>query len=93
MDFNINQMCAIVNVIDNGVATAVAEYINYYNTDAVASKIKQDFPNNRVVVYPDASGKNRKTSAAETDINILKKYNFGIKALQAIHLSEIELTR
>jgi hypothetical protein len=32
-------------------------------------------------VYPDASGKNRKTSAAETDINILKKYNFGIKAL------------
>lgn len=81
MDFNINQMCAIVNVIDNGIATAVAEYINYYNTDAVASKIKQDFPNNRVIVYPDASGKNRKTSAAETDINILKKYNFGIKAL------------
>lgn len=79
MDFNITRMCAISHVIDKDVAVAVDEFIDYYDTEQLASHIKNRYKNHRIVIYPDASGNSRKSSASKTDIEILKTKGFIVK--------------
>ena len=81
MDFNIMHMAGIVHVIDEGQPIAVEEIIDEYDTESLSIVIKNRYPNHKIIVYPDASGKNRKSSASETDIQILKKHKFIVKAL------------
>jgi len=81
VDFNIMHMSGIVHVIDNGIPIAVDEIIDEYDTETLASAIDKRYPNHTIVVYPDASGQNRKSSASDTDIDILRKHRFIVKAL------------
>lgn len=79
MDFNVSKMAAIVHVIRNGEPRAVAELIDLFDTPAMITAIKSRFPGHTVLVYPDASGDNRKTvGAGETDISLLRKAGFTV---------------
>ena len=83
MDFNINPMSAVVTV-DAGNELWVIDEINISdaNTDLMAQEIKSRYNNRHIVVYPDPSGKARKTSAAvgQTDFSILESYGFDVLA-------------
>ena len=53
---------------------AVDEISEAYNTPAVADSLKARYPKNKIIVYPDSSGKNRTSSGgvAESDIAVLQ---------------------
>lgn len=78
MDFNIGKMNAVVHVIDNLKPIAVREIANAYDTNDICVKIKEQFPSHTIVVYPDASGKNRNTSG-KSDVEILKSFGFTVR--------------
>ena len=73
MDFNVGKMSAIVHVKDNKTTTAVDEFMGLLDTPAMILSIKNRYPNHRVTIYPDSSGKNRKSAnASETDVSQLR---------------------
>ena len=78
MDFNITKMNAVVHVIDGNIKTAVAEIVNAYDTFEMVEIIKQKHPNHSIVIYPDASGDNRKSSG-KSDIVVLREAGFTIR--------------
>lgn len=81
MDFNVTKMAACVFVMRNGNPHCVDEFTDLYDTTDMIEHIKLRYPNKKIVVYPDASGKNRKTVGADgTDIKLLKKAGFTVKA-------------
>lgn len=77
MDFNISHMSAKVHVVDDDVKKAVWEFDDVLDTPAMIAEIKRMFPNHPVVIYPDASGKNRKTSG-KSDVKLLKEAGFTV---------------
>jgi hypothetical protein len=79
MDFNITNMSAVIHVTDGPRVIAVAEITGAYDTPDMIKLINQRFPGHKIVVYPDASGANRKTSASDTDIDLLRKAGFVIR--------------
>jgi len=80
MDFNVGKMAGIVHVMRNGLPRAVDELIDVFDTPAMILKIQERYPGHKIIVYPDASGDNRKSSnASETDIALLKKAGFTVK--------------
>jgi len=81
MDFNIGNMTAIVHVVDGRTPIAVDEIVGAFDTADMINKIQNNFKDHRIVVYPDASGKNRKTSSSDTDIKLLKNARFIVKNL------------
>jgi len=81
VDFNITNMSAVIHVIENNVLYAVDEITGAFDTERLASAIKEKFKGHKIAVYPDASGNQRRTSAAGiTDIKILKAHGFIVKA-------------
>lgn len=81
MDFNVNNMAASINVMRNGKGYAVDEIVGGMDTPSVISTIKEKYPNNPVIVYPDASGgAASSTNAANSDIKMLKNAGFTINA-------------
>lgn len=78
MDFNITKMNAVIHVKDGIKKHAVAEIVNAYDTADVILRLKAMFPKNRIVIYPDASGENRKSSG-KSDIDLLKAAKFIIR--------------
>lgn len=80
MDFNVQHMAAIVHVERNGKPCAVHEFIDLYDTPAMIEAIQNEFPGHTITVYPDASGKNRKTVDALTnDIALLEQAGFYVE--------------
>ena len=78
-DFNIQNMHAIVHVIENGKMYAVDEFCKLYDTLDLASKIRERYPNNPIEINPDASCKNRNSSGlSDYDILIDDKYRFDV---------------
>lgn len=82
MDFNITQMSAVVHVVDAGIEIAVDELTEVYDTNTMADLILQTYPGYKIVVYPDASGQNRKTSGS-SDVDILRKKGLKVRARSA----------
>lgn len=78
MDFNITNMNAVIHIIDK-VPIAVAEITGAYDTEAMIRLIKE-YKNKSIVIYPDASGKNRSTSG-RSDIDLLKSAGFVVRNL------------
>ena len=80
MDFNVGKMSAIVAVIRNGIPFVLDEIFGVLDTPAMIKEINKRYGAYNIYVYPDASGKNRKSNdASETDISLLKEY-FVVKA-------------
>ena len=81
MDFNVNNMAAAVHVMRGGKCIAVDEFVGGADTPAVIKSIKERYPLNPVVVYPDASGAAKSsTNAATSDIRMLKNAGFTVNA-------------
>lgn len=84
MDFNITKMTATfwVNRAKLGNIYCVDEIVNEFDTasmcDAIIAKFGKDVVR-RSIVYPDASGASRKTSAGgKSDIDIIRSYGFRV---------------
>jgi len=72
MDFNVGKMSAIVHIERNGDPIAVNEIFGLLDTDEMIAEIDRLYPSRTIYVYPDSSGKNRKSvNASETDISKL----------------------
>ncbi len=84
MDFNVNPMSAVVfeHLGDRMHVIAEIELPNA-DTESMAIELKRRWPKLKNI-YPDATGKARKTSASgKTDFSILKRYGFEIHAPNA----------
>lgn len=79
MDFNVNNMSAIIFVNRNGFPHAVAELTKKRDTPAMIAAIKAKYPNHEIYIYPDASGGAHKTVDASTsDIALLQQAGFTV---------------
>lgn len=79
MDFNVQNMAAVVHVERDGLPIAVNELIGVYDTPSMIDMIKERFSGHKITVYPDASGQNRKTVNASTnDLALLRQAGFGV---------------
>jgi hypothetical protein len=79
MDFNVQNMHAIVHVIDGGAMYAVDEFVKIYNTQELCDQIRERYPNQKIEINPDASCRNRNTAGlSDYDIIIDEKYNFEV---------------
>ena len=92
MDFNVNPMSAVVFYHEQNRIYVVDEIkLKNANTEVMADEIRKKvaqyapWQESRVVVYPDPTGKNRKTSApiGVTDFTILKQEGFIVRAPNA----------
>jgi hypothetical protein len=86
MDFNVGRGCAVVYVWREGVYQprclhAVDEVYNSYDTPDTIRILKSRYPDKNIIVYPDATGKSRKSvNATISDIAALKQAGFKVKA-------------
>ena len=82
LDFNDEPMSAVVcNII--GEKIFVMDEIQIYssNTNEMSDEIKIRYPGKKIIVYPDPSARQRKTSAGGlTDIAILKNAGFDVRS-------------
>jgi len=88
MDFNVQKMaaCVFVRRFVNGVEQwhCVNEFRDLYDTQDMIDALNASYPTKKITVYPDASGKNRKSNGADvTDIKLLRDAGFKVKAKEA----------
>ena len=75
--FNINRMAATIHVIRNGLPLLLEEATGLFDTPAMIVELKRRFPGRSITVYPDASGKNRKSvNGSESDHSLLRAAGF-----------------
>ena len=80
MDFNINRMAATVFVMRDGEPRQLDELTSLFDTPAMIAALQQRFPGHKITVYPDASGKNRKSvNGSESDHSLLKQAGFTVR--------------
>ena len=82
MDFNVTKMASTIYVVRNGDEWhAVDELKDIFDTPDMVQAIRNRYQKNRVIVYPDASGKSRKTvDASKSDITTLQQAGFEVRA-------------
>jgi len=81
-DFNVTKQAATIYVQREGgkVWHCVEELVNMYDTPEMIGLIQSKFGNNPIYIYPDASGKSRKTvDASKSDIALLEQAGFTIR--------------
>lgn len=81
MDFNVYNMAAAVGVLRKGKLYGVDEFVDLRDTPDMIKAIKNRYPEHRVIVYPDPTGK--KTSSQDSnksDHKLLREAGFRIKA-------------
>lgn len=79
MDFNVQRMAAVISVIRDGEPRTVAELTKIRDTPAMIAALKDRFYGHHITVYPDASGKARKTvNSTETDQKLLREAGFTV---------------
>ena len=82
MDFNVDPITAVV-AVKLGNTLQVIDEIKIFgsSTDEMVEELKERYPTNRIVVYPDPAGAQRKTSAGgRTDHTILRNAGFRVLA-------------
>lgn len=81
MDFNVTNMSAVVYVRRARQWHAVDELKKIYDTPAMIATIMEKYQEHSITVYPDASGKSRKSVDASTsDISLLRGAGFSVRA-------------
>lgn len=77
MDFNVEHMAAVVFVMRDGKPHAVDEVVDAFDTPAMIRILQGRYSNRQIFVYPDASGRNRKSvGASESDLALLRQARF-----------------
>lgn len=79
MDFNIGNMSAVIHVIQDK-PYAVDELTKVFDTEQMCRILREKYPTNNIIIYPDASGSQRNTATTKTDIGILKEARFSIRS-------------
>jgi hypothetical protein len=80
MDFNVMKMAATIYVVRDNGWHAVAELKDLYDTPDMIRVIKERWGEHRIIVYPDATGKNREANNASlSDISLLQQAKFEVK--------------
>lgn len=83
LDFNVTKMAAVVHVYRQGDPHAVSELIDLYDTPDFIRVVKDRWQSkgHHIFVYPDASGKSRKSvNASVTDLALLQSAGFTVMA-------------
>jgi len=85
MDFNVGRMSATIGFKPEDSSLRqlylVGELHNLMDTPAMIQAILARYPNRTIVIYPDASGRSRKsTDASKSDIRLLRDAGFRINA-------------
>lgn len=84
MDFNVQNMSAVVYVPRGEVWHVVGELVGVMDTPAMIEAIKSKFEGRAVYVYPDASGGSRKTvNASVSDLSLLRQAGLHVRAKDA----------
>lgn len=79
MDFNVGNMSAVVCVVRGGLPMAVEELTRLLDTPAMIAAIRSRFTGHQIMIYPDASGNNRRSNnASESDIALLRAAGFTV---------------
>lgn len=83
MDFNVTKQAATVYVHRKGKTGiawhAVEELVDMYDTPESIKIINEKWPNHKINIYPDASGKNRKSVDASTsDLAMLEQAGYSV---------------
>lgn len=74
-DFNIGQTSAVIGIINKEQPRILDEF-SCHDTAALIKELKRRYPNRKIIVYPDSSGKNRSTNSSVTNISMLKEAGF-----------------
>ena len=85
-DFNVHPMASVIAVrVADECHVLDALEIPVSNTEEVAAELKRRYPNRRIIICPDPSGRARKTSApvGQTDFTILSRAGFEARAALA----------
>jgi len=83
MDFNVDKGCSVIHVLrnDDFEIHAVGEITEASDTPNAIKILKNRYPNNPITVYPDSTGKARKSvNATISDIALLKEAGFTVKS-------------
>ena len=82
IDFNVGRMATSLGVIRGKQVFWFDELEGSPDTEQLAIKLTEMFPNQKIVSYPDPSGRSRKTSATvgRTDFTILESYGIACMA-------------
>ena len=84
MDFNVTNMSAVVYVVRDGVWHAANELKGVYDTPAMIDTIKEKWGHHDIAIYPDATGKSRKSvNASISDIALLRQAGFKVRAKES----------
>lgn len=79
LDFNVMKMAAVIHVLRNDKPHAVGELTGVFDTPAMIQLLKSKYQGQKIFIYPDASGNNRKSqNASESDIALLRQAGFMI---------------
>lgn len=79
-DFNVNNMASVIAVKRKDDLHAVAEISGLRDTPHLITVLKEEYPDHSIVIYPDASGANTKTSdASRSDIILLRAAGFTVR--------------
>jgi hypothetical protein len=76
LDFNVENMSAVINVIQDGKVYVVDEITGEKNTASMITALKRRFPNRVMYIYPDSSGKSSSANASVSSITLLKDAGF-----------------
>lgn len=81
MDFNVDNNSAIIAAKIGNILHIIDEIkLSGSNTDEMVEEIRNRYPSQRIIVYPDPSGASRRTSAGgRTDHTILRNAGFTVK--------------
>ncbi len=83
MDFNVAWMTACIGIKSLDEFHVIDEIvIENANTRLMCEEIQSKYPGRNIVVYPDPSGKSRKSSAevGQTDLTIIREFGFKVVA-------------
>jgi hypothetical protein len=82
IDFNVGSMATSLGVIRGKQVFWFDELEGSPDTEQLAIKLTEMFPDQKIVAYPDPSGRSRKTSATvgRTDFTILESYGIACMA-------------
>lgn len=80
-DFNVTKQCAVVYVRRGSQWHCVDELIDMYDTPDMIRIIHDRYQGHPIYIYPDASGRARKTvNASTSDIALLEQAGFSVRA-------------
>jgi len=81
MDFNVNPMTATIgHIIGNEYHQFGEAYLTNSNTYEMSDYLNERYGAKNCIIYPDSTGKARESNATHSDLEILKRMGFEVRA-------------